>query len=43
VIERLLAFDFASLSDQAILANRELVGTALTPENVDAVLAKLAG
>lgn len=43
VIERLLAFDFASLSDQAILANRDLVGTELTPENVDAVLAQLRG
>jgi acetyltransferase-like isoleucine patch superfamily enzyme len=43
VIERLLAFDFSTLSDQAVLANRDLVGTALTPENVDAVLAKLGG
>jgi acetyltransferase-like isoleucine patch superfamily enzyme len=43
VVERLLAFDFASLSDEAILANPDLVGTALTPENVDAVLAKLRG
>lgn len=41
VAERLMDFDFSALSDQAILANRDVLYEALTPENVDAVLAKL--
>lgn len=41
VIERLLRFDFASLSDETILKNREALYQELTAENVEAVLQKL--
>ena len=41
VVERMLKFDFSKVSDEAILANRDILYEGLTAENVDAVLAKL--
>lgn len=41
VVERMLKFDFSKVSDEAILANRDILYQGLTAENVDAVLAKL--
>jgi hypothetical protein len=40
-VERMLKFDFSKVSEQAILANRDILYQGLTAENVDAVLAKL--
>lgn len=41
VIDRLLNFDFASLSDETILKNREALYQELTAENIDGVLQKI--
>ncbi len=41
VVEKMLRFDFAKLSDETILQNRELLYQGLMPDNVDAILAKL--
>jgi acetyltransferase-like isoleucine patch superfamily enzyme/glycosyltransferase involved in cell wall biosynthesis len=41
VIDRLLNFDFASLSDETILKNRDALYQELTSENVAAILQKL--
>jgi acetyltransferase-like isoleucine patch superfamily enzyme/glycosyltransferase involved in cell wall biosynthesis len=41
VIEKLLGLDYAQLSDQTILANRERLYTSVTPENVDEILRAL--
>jgi len=41
VVEKMLQFDFAKVSDEAILANRELLYEGLTADNVDAILARL--
>ncbi|RZT05402.1 Acetyltransferase (isoleucine patch superfamily) [Duganella sp. CF402] len=41
VIDRLLDFDFSSLSDETILKNREALYQELTSDNVDVVLQKL--
>lgn len=41
VIEKLRRLDYSRLSDQAILANRERLYTALTAENVDEILGAL--
>lgn len=41
VIEKLCKFDFSQLSDQTILRNKETLYTAITSENVDAILGQL--
>ncbi len=41
VVEKMLKFDFARVSDEVILANRELLYEALNADNVDAILARL--
>nr|WP_315401870.1 glycosyltransferase [uncultured Duganella sp.] len=41
VVERMLRFDFAKVSDEAILAHRDILYEGLTPDNVDAILARL--
>ena len=43
VIEKMLSFDFGQLTDAAIVANRDILYEGLTPENVDALLARLRG
>ena len=40
-VEKLLAFDYSTLSDATILQNRDTLYQDLTPDNVDAILAKL--
>lgn len=41
VVEKLLAFDYSKLSDATILQNRDTLYQDITPDNVDAILAKL--
>ena len=41
VIDKLVHYDFASLSDETILKNRETMYQELTPENIDDVLKKM--
>ena len=41
VIEKLCRLDYARLSDQTILANRERLYTSVTPENVDEIMRAL--
>ncbi|OEZ99884.1 glycosyltransferase [Duganella sp. HH101] len=41
VIEKMLQFDFSKLSDQTILANRDVLYEPLTADNVDRVIARL--
>jgi len=41
VIEKMLKLDYSRVSDQAILANRELLRTPVSSDNVDAVIAAL--
>ncbi len=43
VIEKMSKLDFSKLDDQAILRNREILYQPLTPDNVDAILARLTG
>ena len=41
VVEKMLKFDFSKVSDEAILANRDILYEGLTADNVDAILARL--
>jgi acetyltransferase-like isoleucine patch superfamily enzyme/glycosyltransferase involved in cell wall biosynthesis len=41
VIEKMLKLDYSRVSDQAILASRELLGVPITADNADAVVAAL--
>ncbi|ELX11388.1 glycosyltransferase family 2 [Janthinobacterium sp. HH01] len=41
VVEKMLKFDFSKVSDEALLANRDILYEGLTADNVDAILARL--